>query len=116
MVNIAMIGVGAISGIYLKNLTETFSEVKLIGVCDLIRERAENAKEKYNVPRIYDTMYDAFNDPEVNIILNLTRPYEHFEVTRARPCLRANMFIPRSLWGRTLRKARSWYALPRRRA
>ena len=83
MVNIAMIGVGAISGIYLKNLTETFSEVKLIGVCDLIRERAENAKEKYNVPRIYDTMYDAFNDPEVDIILNLTRPYEHFEVTRA---------------------------------
>ena len=37
----------------------------------LIRERAENAKEKYNVPRIYDTMYDAFNDPEVDIILNL---------------------------------------------
>ena len=47
MVNIAMIGVGAISGIYLKNLTETFSEVKLIGVCDLIRERAENVIVRY---------------------------------------------------------------------
>ena len=35
MINVAMIGVGAISGIYLKNLTETFSEVKLLGVCDL---------------------------------------------------------------------------------
>ena len=82
MKNIAMIGVGAISGIYLKNLTQMFSEVKLIGVCDLIRERAENAQREYNVPRIYDTMYDAFADPDVDIVLNLTRPYEHFEVSR----------------------------------
>ena len=80
-INIAMIGVGCISGIYLENLTKTFKEVNLLGVCDLVRERAENAKEKYNIPKIYDTMYDAFKDPEVDIILNLTRPYEHFDVS-----------------------------------
>ena len=28
MVNVAMIGVGAISGIYLKNITETFKEIR----------------------------------------------------------------------------------------
>lgn len=82
-VKIAMIGVGAISGIYLKNIREVFREIELIGVCDLIRERAEEAKEKYNIPKIYDTMYDAFADKEVDIILNLTRPYEHYEVTKA---------------------------------
>lgn len=92
MVNVAMIGVGAISGIYLKNLTETFKEVRLVGVCDLIRERAEKGvafvKEQiakgYDciVPKIYDTMYDAFADPEVQVILNITRPYEHYEVTK----------------------------------
>jgi len=82
-VKIAMIGVGAISGIYLDNITGLFKEVELIGVCDKIRERAERAKEKYSVPKLYETMYDAFADPEVEIILNLTRPYEHFEVTEA---------------------------------
>ena len=41
MVNVAMIGVGAISGIYLKNITGTFRGLRLLGVCDLIRERAE---------------------------------------------------------------------------
>ena len=82
-VNIAMIGVGAISGIYLQNITQTFKEINLIGVCDLVRERAEAAKEKWGVPKIYDTMYDAFKDPEVDIILNLTRPYEHYGVTKA---------------------------------
>jgi predicted dehydrogenase len=77
-----MIGVGAISGIYLENITKTFKDIKLIGVCDLIRERAEKAQEKYEVPKLYETMHDAFADPEVDIILNLTRPYEHFDVSK----------------------------------
>ncbi|MDR0896258.1 MAG: Gfo/Idh/MocA family oxidoreductase [Oscillospiraceae bacterium] len=84
MVNVAMIGVGAISGIYLENLTQRFKGVRLIGVCDLIRERAEKAIEKYpQIPKLYETMHDAFADPEVDVVLNLTRPYEHYEVSRA---------------------------------
>lgn len=82
-IGIAMIGVGAISGIYLENITKVFKEIKLIGVCDLIRERAENAQKKYNVPKLYETMHDAFADPEVDLVLNITRPYEHFEVSKA---------------------------------
>ena len=31
-VRVAMIGVGNISGIYLKNITQTFRELELIGV------------------------------------------------------------------------------------
>ena len=93
MVNVAMIGVGAISGIYIKNLTEVFKEVQLIGVCDLIPERAKHGVEQVQeridsgvysgpLPKIYPTMYEAFNDPDVQVILNLTRPYEHYEVTK----------------------------------
>ena len=82
-VNVAMIGVGCISGIYLENITKTFKDIKLIGVCDLVRQRAEDAQKKYNVPKIYETMHDAFADPEVELVLNLTRPYEHFEVSKA---------------------------------
>jgi len=82
-VKIAMIGVGNISGIYLKNLTGLFKEVELIGVCDLVRERAEKAQQAYGIPKLYETMHDAFADPEVDVILNLTRPYEHFEVSKA---------------------------------
>ena len=43
-VKVAMIGVGKISGIYLKNITTVFKEVELIGVCDLIPERAEKGR------------------------------------------------------------------------
>lgn len=82
-VKVAMIGVGCISGIYLENITKTFHEIELLGVCDLVRERASAAQEKYGVKKLYETMHDAFADPEVEIVLNLTRPYEHYEVSRA---------------------------------
>lgn len=81
-IGVAMIGVGSISGIYLENITKTFSDLRLVGVCDLVREKAENAKAQYPEVKIYDTMYDAFKDSEVEIVLNLTRPYEHFEVSK----------------------------------
>ena len=82
-VKVAMIGVGNISGIYLKNITGTFCGLELIGVCDLVRERAEKAQKEYNIPKLYETMHDAFADPEVELVLNITRPYEHFEVSKA---------------------------------
>ncbi|MCI5545607.1 MAG: Gfo/Idh/MocA family oxidoreductase [Clostridiales bacterium] len=90
-VKIAMIGTGDISGIYLKNITETFHEIELVGVCDLVREKAEKAAEKWNVPKVYADMYEAFDDPQVDIILNLTRPDEHYGVTR--PALEAGKHV-----------------------
>ncbi len=82
MMNIGMVGVGCISGIYLKNFADTFKEVKLVAVCDLVRERAENAQKQYNIPKLYDTMEELFADPEIDIVLNLTRPYEHYGVSK----------------------------------
>lgn len=82
MKKIGIVGVGCISGIYLENITKTFRNIEVIGVCDLIRERAENAVRAYNLPKLYGDMYELFADPEVDIVLNLTRPYQHFEVTK----------------------------------
>jgi predicted dehydrogenase len=82
-VKIAMIGVGDISGIYLQNIAGVFSGIELLGVCDLIRARAEKAQRDYGVLKLYETMHDAFADPEVGIVLNLTRPNEHYGVTKA---------------------------------
>ena len=82
-VKVGLVGVGDISGIYLKNIHETFREVELVGICDLKREKAERAKEKYPNLAIYDSMEDIFADPEIQVVLNLTRPYEHYGVTKA---------------------------------
>ncbi|MDR1630337.1 MAG: Gfo/Idh/MocA family oxidoreductase [Oscillospiraceae bacterium] len=77
----AIIGNGNISPIYLKNLTTVFNDrVEVKGVCDLIPERSQKASGDWNVPVIYDTMYDVFKDSEIEIVLNLTRPGEHYGV------------------------------------
>ncbi|MDL2301990.1 Gfo/Idh/MocA family oxidoreductase [Lachnospiraceae bacterium OttesenSCG-928-D06] len=83
MIKIGMVGVGAISGIYLDNITKMFKEIELLAVCDLVKEKAEKAVEEYKIPKIYDTMEELFADEEIDIVLNLTRPYEHFDVTKA---------------------------------
>ncbi len=83
MTNIGIVGIGDISGIYLKNITNMFKEIQIVAVCDLKKERALKAQEDYNIPKVYDTMEELFDDAEVDIVLNLTRPYEHFDVTKA---------------------------------
>ena len=123
MVNVAMIGVGAISGIYLKNITETFKEVQLVGLCDLIPERAEKGQQFVKdqiekgfdcpVPKIYKDMHEAFADPEVQVVLNLTRPYEHFEVTKAALLAGKHVFSEKP-WRPTWKRATSWWPWPRR--
>ncbi|MBR2263859.1 MAG: Gfo/Idh/MocA family oxidoreductase [Firmicutes bacterium] len=82
-IKIGFVGCGAISGIYLENITHRFENIEIAGVCDLIPERAEAAVEKYKIPKLYKDMHELFADPEVDIVLNITRPYEHFDVTMA---------------------------------
>ncbi|MCL1987270.1 MAG: Gfo/Idh/MocA family oxidoreductase [Firmicutes bacterium] len=77
---IGIVGCGAISGIYLQNITGVFKEVEIVGVCDLIAERAEKVSNEYNL-HIYKNMEEMFADSKVDIVLNLTRPYEHFDVS-----------------------------------
>lgn len=81
--NVAIIGLGDISGIYLKNITEVFKEIEIVGVCDLVKDRAKAVQDKYKISKLYDSMEDIFNDPEVEIVLNLTRPTEHYTITKA---------------------------------
>lgn len=82
-VGIGIVGIGAISGIYLENITKRFTDMEIVGVCDLVSERAQGAVEKYGIPKQYADMHELFADPSVEIVLNLTRPYEHFEVSKA---------------------------------
>ena len=80
-VTVGIVGNGNISPIYLKNLTQTFKGiVNLKGVCDLIPERSKKASEEWGVPVIYDTMYDMFADPEIELVVNLTTPNQHYGV------------------------------------
>ena len=109
---IGIVGIGDISGIYLQNLTKTFKEVYIAGVCDLKPERAEKAAEEYKDFnfRVYKDMHELFADPKVEIVLNLTRPYEHHGVTKAALLAGKNVYSEKSL-GACLEEGQELYKI-----
>jgi predicted dehydrogenase len=80
---IGIVGIGNISGIYLKNLTGMFGKrVKVAATTDLIHERAAKAHADYGIPHILK-IDDLINSPDVDIVLNITQPPNHYPVALA---------------------------------
>jgi predicted dehydrogenase len=76
---VGIIGCGNISGIYLKNGTQTFEILEIAACADLMMERAEAQAEAYGVARAC-TVEELLDDPEIEIVINLTTPQAHFPV------------------------------------
>jgi predicted dehydrogenase len=53
MLRVCVIGMGSIGNIHAKIYKE-YNNSKLVGVCDVIGERARSSGEKFNVPYYYD--------------------------------------------------------------
>jgi predicted dehydrogenase len=74
---IGIIGCGNISGIYLEK-SQTFQVLEVAGCADLIHERAVSQGAKYGVAA--RSIGEIMNDPEIQLIINLTVPNAHASV------------------------------------
>jgi predicted dehydrogenase len=78
---VGIIGTGTISGIYLKNLTTVFADrVELVGCADIVPQKAEEAARDYGLARSFGSPQALIEDPEIDLVLNLTIPAAHYEV------------------------------------
>lgn len=57
--------------------------MEIAGAYDLIPEKAAAARSEYKIAKGYSSMEEMLQDPEIQIVLNLTRPFEHYETTKA---------------------------------
>jgi predicted dehydrogenase len=80
-VKVGVIGCGKISGIYLQN-GAVFDDIEMVACSDLVLERAETQAEAYGVPKAC-TLEELLADEEIEIVLNLTVPFVHAEVSMA---------------------------------
>ncbi|WP_210480768.1 Gfo/Idh/MocA family protein [Naasia sp. SYSU D00948] len=80
-VGIGIIGAGVISDTYLENLT-SFPDVEVLVVGDLDTDRARTQAEKHGVPAS-GTADDVLAHPGVELVVNLTIPAVHVEVSAA---------------------------------
>lgn len=78
---VGVIGCGRISHTYLTNITEKFSILRLVGVADLLPERSEAKAAQFGVRKM--TNEEIYASDEVDIVVNLTYPMSHYEVTKA---------------------------------
>ncbi len=79
---IGVIGCGNISEIYVKNLSTRFGNIEVAAVADLVAERAAAKAAAHGIPRAC-TVEELLADPSVDVVLNLTVPSAHAEVSLA---------------------------------
>lgn len=78
---VGLIGCGAISGQYLKNAAEVYSDYfEVVTVADLDLAKAENVAKEYQIAN-WGKPELIYDDPEIDLVINLTVPMAHEEVT-----------------------------------
>lgn len=80
-VGVAVIGCGTISTAYLRNLT-SFPDVSVLFCADLDAGRAKAQAAEFGVPGAGSTAA-ALAQPDVEIVVNLTIPAAHYEISSA---------------------------------
>ncbi|MGI5121233.1 Gfo/Idh/MocA family protein [Marinactinospora thermotolerans] len=80
-VGVAVVGCGTISVEYLRNLT-SFPDLDVLVCADLDPERARARAEEHGVP-VWGPPETAYTHPDVEIVVNLTVPAAHAEVSHA---------------------------------
>ena len=78
-VGVGFIGTGMISNTYLDNLT-SFPDIDVVILGDLNVDLARSQAEKYGVPQ-WGTTEDVLSHPDVEIVVNLTIPVAHAEIS-----------------------------------
>ncbi len=80
---IGVVGCGGISPSYLSNLTTHFSHLVTVkSVADIFPELAKKRAEEFGIKNIVPAE-ELLDDSEIELVLNLTFPFNHYEVSTA---------------------------------
>jgi predicted dehydrogenase len=78
---IAFVGCGYVADFYIQSLPN-HRELELVGVFDRKEERRVQFSAHYRV-RAYGALEELLSDPKVELVVNLTNPRSHYEVSKA---------------------------------
>lgn len=77
-VGIGIIGAGVISEVYLKNLSMLFDHTEVIGIADLMPDRAKSRAEQFGIEAF--SVDELLAHPKIELIVNLTIPAAHADI------------------------------------
>ena len=77
---VGVVGAGAISDIYLKNMITRFDNLYVKSICAAHLENAQKKAEEYGIQAV--TMEEMLDDPEICLVVNLTPAHVHYDVIK----------------------------------
>ena len=77
---VGVVGAGAISDIYLKNMINRFDNLSVKSICAAHLESAQKKAKEYGIQAV--TMEEMLDDPEIRMIVNLTPAHVHYDVIK----------------------------------
>ncbi|WP_320129705.1 Gfo/Idh/MocA family oxidoreductase [uncultured Sphaerochaeta sp.] len=95
-VKVGVIGCGVISDIYLTN-SKKYNVLEVIAVCDVMKEKADAQARKYNIPKVYYNVDNMLEDKEIEVVLNITVPQAHYEISKKALLAGKHVFSEKSL-------------------
>ncbi|MBE6571670.1 MAG: Gfo/Idh/MocA family oxidoreductase [Ruminococcaceae bacterium] len=79
-IKVGVVGCGGIcKGTYMENMVNKFEIIDVVACADLIDSRAQYMVDKYGIKKM--SVDEMMNDPEIEIIVNLTYPESHFLIS-----------------------------------
>jgi len=82
MINVAIIGTGNIAPQHIKGLMEFKERCRIIALCDIYPQKAEDMKERFGLEcKVYKYYHEMLEDlPEINLVHICTPPYTHAQI------------------------------------
>ena len=79
-VKVGVIGCGGIcKKTYMSNMVHAFEIIEVVGAADIIDARAQWMAKHYGIKKM--TVEEIMNDPEIEVVVNLTYPESHVEIS-----------------------------------
>ena len=107
--NVGILGCGVISRTYAADIQAFYPRLRLAACADIDPELAKKLADQFNIAKAYTTG-DLLNDPEVEIVLNLTPPQFHVSVDAQIIAAGKHLFSEKP-FAPTVREARQILAL-----
>ncbi len=82
-VGFGVIGTGIVGGAWHAHVYARMPQARLVGVCDLNAERANEIARKYNVPHVYTDYRELLANPEIKAVSIATPDFAHREIAVA---------------------------------
>lgn len=81
-VKVALIGAGAmVNSAHAPSLAE-LSDVRMVGICDIVRERAEQTAQKFGIPRAFTDYREMLDETDPDAVYIVLRPQYVFDIAR----------------------------------